>query len=212
MFHVKHSGYGPEDFQRAQVVSRETLARFETYAGSGDLNKDHQPVSPATIPRSLVPAFPGLRPAPPFTQEIPTLWTSEPRRLPWSDSGHSRTAEVHLVESDQKKVAFSERRPAQPRPSHLPRPRRSPEVHPSVQICGPGRRPHRRLLELAAPITLPETKFVFLKGQNVGRNDRGTQNMENGGGITRQPTDSTGRVVIWREYRHVAPRSHAGQT
>jgi 16S rRNA (guanine527-N7)-methyltransferase len=118
---------------------------------------------------------------------------------------------VHLVESDQKKVAFL-REAARVTQSKV-------TIHaarfealkgiPFVQICARAVAPIARLLELVAPITSPETKFVFLKGQSVGAELTEAHKiwrMEVESHVSR--TDSTGRVVILREVcAHVAPGS-----
>ena len=218
MFHVKHSGYGPEDFQRDTNVSRETLSRLETYAGLLETwNKTTNLVSPATIPDLWFRHFLDSAQLLPFTQEIPTLVDfGTGAGFPGLVLAILGQPEVHLVESDQKKVAFLREaaRLTQAKVTFHPVRVEALKAVPSAQICARAVAPIARLLELAAPITAPETKFVFLKGQNVGvelTEAHKIWRMEVESHVSR--TDSTGRVVILREVRaHVASRSHAGQT
>lgn len=222
MFHVKHSSYGPEDFQRDTNVSRETLARLDTYATLLETwNKTTNLVSPATIPDLWFRHFLDSAQLLPFTQVIPSLVDfGTGAGFPGLVLAILGQPEVHLVESDQKKVAFLREaaRLTQAKVTFHPVRVEALKDVPSAQICARAVAPITRLLELAAPITAPETKFVFLKGQNVGvelTEAHKIWRMEVESHVSR--TDSTGRVVILREVRahdpvHSAPRSHAGQT
>jgi 16S rRNA (guanine527-N7)-methyltransferase len=215
MFHVKHSSYGPADFQRDTNVSRETLGRLETYATLlATWNKTTNLVSPATIPDTWFRHFLDSAQLLPFTQDIPSLVDfGTGAGFPGLVLAILGQPGVHLVESDQKKVAFLREaaRLTQAKVTfHAVRVEALKGV-PTAQICARAVAPIARLLELAAPITTPETKFVFLKGQNVGAeltesHKMWTMAMESH--VSR--TDSTGRVVILREVRaHVAPGSSA---
>jgi 16S rRNA (guanine527-N7)-methyltransferase len=196
--------YGAEDFLRDTDVSRETLARLEAYATLlATWNKATNLVSPTTIPDTWFRHFLDSAQLLPFTREIPSLVDfGTGAGFPGLVLAILGQADVHLVESDQKKVAFlreAARISATKVTIHAARAEALRGV-PTAQICARALAPITRLLELAAPIATRETKFVFLKGQNVGAELTEAHKiwrMEVESHVSR--TDSAGRVVILRE-------------
>jgi 16S rRNA (guanine527-N7)-methyltransferase len=208
---VKHSRYGPEDFLRDTHVSRETLGRLGTYATILETwNKTTNLVSPATIPDLWLRHFLDSAQLIPFTQDIPSLVDlGSGAGFPGLVLAILGQGDVHLVESDQKKAAFLREaaRVTQTKVTIHAARFEALKAIPSAQICARAVAPIARVLELAAPITSSQTKFVFLKGQNVGAElteSRKMWTMAMESHVSR--TDSTGRVVILREVRaHAVP-------
>lgn len=204
MFHVKHSAYGPEDFQQDTNVSRETLGQLEAYATLLQTwNKTTNLVGPATIPDLWLRHMLDSAQLLPFTQASPSLVDiGSGAGFPGLVLAIMGQANVHLVESDQKKVAFLREasRVAQAKVTiHAARIESLANL-PSALICARALAPVDRLLALSAKIAAPETKFVFLKGQNVEvelTEAHKIWRMEVESHVSR--TDSTGRVVILRE-------------
>ncbi|MCG8591835.1 MAG: 16S rRNA (guanine(527)-N(7))-methyltransferase RsmG, partial [Proteobacteria bacterium] len=76
--------------------------------------------------------------------------------------------EVHLVESDQRKCTFlNEARRLTEAPATVMKRRIEDLRTPAAAITARALAPLPRLLELAAPITTPETEFWLWKGQDV---------------------------------------------
>ena len=214
MFHVKHSSYGPDAFQRDTNVSRETLSRLQVYATLLETwNKTTNLVGPATIPdmwfRHLLDSAQLL----PFTQDLPELVDlGSGAGFPGLVLAIMGQGNVHLVESDQRKAAFlreAARIAGTKVTIHAARFEALSGLS-AAQICARAVAPIARLLELAAPITTKTTKFVFLKGQNVEvelteAHKMWTMVVESH--VSR--TDSTGRVVILRE---VSPHVSVGNS
>jgi len=119
--------------------------------------------------------------------------------------------QVHLVESDQKKVAFLREaaRVAGVKPTlHAARVEALKNL-PADLVCARALAPIAKLLDLSAKIAGPSTKFVFLKGQNVEAELTEAHKMwrmEAKSHVSR--TDSAGRVVILRE---VSPHASSGK-
>lgn len=214
---MKHSGYGPADFQRDTNVSRETLERLEAYAALLQTwNKTTNLVGPATIPELWFRHMLDSAQLYPFTQTSPSLVDlGSGAGFPGLVLAILGQADVHLVESDQKKVAFLREasRVARAKPTIHAARAEGLKGLPAALICARALAPVDRLLDLSAKIATPETKFVFLKGQNVEvelTEAHKIWRMEVESHVSR--TDSTGRVVILREVSpHDPGRSSPGK-
>lgn len=214
---MKHSAYGPSDFQCDTNVSRETLARLEAYAVLLETwNKTTNLVGPATIPDLWFRHMLDSAQLYPLTQASSSLVDlGSGAGFPGLVLAIMGQPNVHLVESDQKKVAFLREasRVAQAKVTlHAARIEGLRDL-PGALICARALAPVDRLLELSAKIATPETKFVFLKGQNVEQELTVAHNiwrMEVESHVSR--TDSTGRVVILREVSPHDRRTFSGPT
>ncbi|MBX7198388.1 MAG: 16S rRNA (guanine(527)-N(7))-methyltransferase RsmG [Rhodospirillaceae bacterium] len=208
--------YGPSDFQRDLKVSAETLQRLEAYAALLQTwNKTTNLVGPATIPDLWFRHMLDSAQLYPFTQDSPSLVDlGSGAGFPGLVLAILGQRDVHLVESDQKKVAFLREaaRVAGVKPTFHPARIESLSGLPTALICARALAPVDKLLALSAKIATPETKFVFLKGQNVEvelTEAHKIWRMEAESHVSR--TDSTGRVVILREVSphdrgHTSPR------
>ena len=196
--------YGPSDFQRDLRVSPETLQRLEAYAALLQTwNKTTNLVGPATLPdlwfRHMLDSAQLFA----FTQDAPSLVDlGSGAGFPGLVLAILGQRDVHLVESDQKKAAFLREaaRVAGVKPTIHAARIEALDSLPKALICARALAPIERLLALSAKIAGRETKFVFLKGQNVEAELTEAHKiwrMEVESHVSR--TDSTGRVVILRE-------------
>ena len=204
MFHVKHSAYGPDDFQRDTNVSRETLSRLQAYATLLETwNKTTNLVGPATIPdlwfRHMLDSAQLL----PFIHDLPDLVDlGSGAGFPGLVLAIMGQRNVHLVESDQRKCAFLREAARVAGTKVTVHAARVEAVKglPTTQVCARAVAPIAKLLELSAPMASKTTKFVFLKGQNVEvelTEAHKIWTMATESHVSR--TDPTGRVVILRE-------------
>lgn len=201
---MKHSAYGPEEFLRDTSVSRETLDRLSAYARLLEIwNKTTNLVGPATIPDLWFRHMLDSAQLYPFIRESPSVVDmGTGAGFPGLVLAIMGQADVHLVESDQKKVAFLREaaRVAGVKPTLHAARVESLKGLPADLICARALAPVGKLLDLSAKIAGPKTKFVFLKGQNVEAELTEAHKMwrmEPESHVSR--TDSAGRVVILRE-------------
>ncbi len=204
MKQVNAAPYGSADFQRDLKVSSETLQRLEAYAALLQTwNKTTNLVGPTTIPDLWFRHMLDSAQLYPFTQDSPSLVDlGSGAGFPGLVLAILGQRDVHLVESDQKKIAFLREaaRVSQTKVTLHAARIESLQGLPGALITARALAPVAQLLSLSAKIATPETKFVFLKGQNVEvelTEAHKIWRMEAESHVSR--TDSTGRVVILRE-------------
>jgi 16S rRNA (guanine527-N7)-methyltransferase len=205
---VKRSTYGPEDFLRDTSVSRETLARLQAYATLLETwNKTTNLVGPSTISdlwfRHMLDSAQLL----PFVQDTPGLLDlGSGAGFPGLVLAILGQPDVHLVESDQRKIAFLREASRLAGVKVILHPARIESLRsvPSLQITARALAPVGDLLAFTENLASAETKFVFLKGQNVASELSEAHKMWKMRAETHvSRTDPSGRVVILREVSRV---------
>lgn len=206
---MKHSFSGPDAVQVAFDVSRETLGRLKSYT---ELlikwNARINLVSPDSIPtlwaRHIADSAQLFRFIP---RNAPNLLdVGSGAGFPGLVLAILGAPNVHLVESDQRKVAFlreAARVADTPVSIHAARIEQVAPFTAGV-ITARALAPLSKLLEWTAPFHGPETLCLFLKGQAVEAEltDATKQwTMD----VDRQPsvTDPTGTILALREVRRV---------
>ena len=171
MFHVKHGSYGSQDFARDTSVSRETLDRLQAYADLLERwNKTTNLVAASTLPDLWRRHFLDSAQVARFVAEGGVTDLGSGAGFPGLVLAILAIPDIHLVESDQKKVAFlreAARITGAKVTIHPQRIEALPAI-PTVHITSRALASVSEILGLAAPKALPNAKFVLLKGQNVG--------------------------------------------
>jgi 16S rRNA (guanine527-N7)-methyltransferase len=170
VFHVKHSSYGSQDFARDLSVSRETLDRLGAYA---DLlrkwNEKTNLVSASTLPDLWRRHFLDSAQLARFAPDGGITDLGAGAGFPGLVLAILGIPDIHLVESDQKKVAFlreAARVSGAKVTIHPQRIETLPTI-PTVHITSRALASVSEILALAMPKAPPNAKFLLLKGQNV---------------------------------------------
>jgi 16S rRNA (guanine527-N7)-methyltransferase len=215
---VRHIG-GPTDFAAAFDVSRETLARLETYeALLRQWQKAVNLVAPATLDEVWHRHFADSAQLLPLAPPGPHHWIDLgsgggfPGLVVAIVLGNSApppvtTAHVILIESDARKAAFLREAARQTAiPAGVPVDILSTRAEsarikvngslPRV-ICARALAPLDRLLDLAAPLSPPGTTGLYLKGKTVAQELRAAEKMWNFNvELVPSVTDRDGRIAV----------------
>jgi 16S rRNA (guanine527-N7)-methyltransferase len=210
LFHVKQSSPStPEAFQGTFNVSRETLERLKAYA---DLLIKWNPrinlVSPETIPilwaRHLADSAQLFQFIPQNTPNL--LDVGVGAGFPGLVLSIMGIKDVHLVESDQRKVAFLREAARITAAQVTIHGARIEQVPPFIAgtITARALAPLSKLLDWTAPFRGPETLSLFLKGQTVEAeltetHKQWTMVIDRYQSLT----DVTGTILALREVRRV---------
>lgn len=206
---MKHPFPGPEAVQAAFGVSRETLDRLRAYV---DLlvrwNARINLVSPDSIPnlwsRHIADSAQLFRLVPRNTTNL--LDVGSGAGFPGLVLAIMGVPDVHLVESDQRKVAFlreAARAAGAQVTLHAERIERLAPF-PTAVITARALAPLDTLLDLTEAFRGPDTISLFLKGQNV-EGELTDAHKQWTIAVDRQQslTDPTGTILILREVRRV---------
>lgn len=204
---------GPQDFQSLVSVSRETLERLQAYA---DLLVQWNPkinlVSPDTIPslwpRHMADSAQLFKYIPQNTPNLVDVGSGA--GFPGLVLAIMGAPNVHLVDSDQRKVAFlreAARVAGAPVTIHAGRAESLASLTAGV-ITARALAPLSRLLDWTVHLRGPETLCLFLKGQNVegeltDAHKRWTMESHRYPSVT----DPTGSILSVREVRRVGDQS-----
>ena len=208
-FHVKHSISTPEQFQAAFDVSRETLDRLRIYA---DLlvtwNAKINLVSPDSIPnlwqRHITDSAQLFRLIPHNTTSLLDMGSGA--GFPGLVLAILGVQNVHLVESDQRKIAFLREAARVSGAQVIFHPGRIESI-PAFQVQVVTARalaPLDRLLDWTERFRGPDTLCLFLKGQSVEAEL--TDAYKQWTMVVRRHasvTDPTGTILTLREVRRV---------
>ena len=168
---MKHGIYGSQDFARDTSVSRETLDRLQAYADLLERwNKTTNLVSASTLPDLWRRHFLDSAQIARFVAEGGVTDLGSGAGFPGLILAILAIPDIHLVESDQKKVAFlreAARITGAKVTIHPQRIEALPTI-PTVHITSRALASVSEILALTELKTLPNAKFVLLKGQNVG--------------------------------------------
>ena len=168
---MKHDLYGPQDFARDTSVSRETLERLRAYADLLERwNKTTNLVSASTLPDLWRRHFLDSAQVARFVGEGGVTDLGSGAGFPGLVLAILAIPDIHLVEADQKKVAFlreAARVTGAKVTIHPQRIEAIPAIT-TVHITSRALASVSEILALASPKMLPNAKFVLLKGQNVG--------------------------------------------
>lgn len=209
VFHVKHSVQTPDQFQSAFNVSRETLDRLRAYA---DLlvkwNAKINLVSPDSIPmlwqRHIADSAQLFRLIPRNTPNL--LDVGSGAGFPGLVLAILGVPSVHLVESDQRKIAFMREAARVAGVQVTFHPARIESI-PAFQVQAVTARALAtldRLLDWTERFRGPETLCLFLKGQSVEAelteaHKQWTMVVDRHASVT----DITGTILSLREVRRV---------
>ncbi len=169
----QHDGYGPAEFQRDTGVSRETLDRLLIYAGLlAQWNPKINLVGPSTLPdvwrRHMLDSA-QLVDAIPVTARV-AVDLGSGAGFPGLVLAIMTGLDMHLVESDTRKVAFlrESARATKTRVTIHPQRIESVESFKADVVTARALAPLGNLVEWAFPFMTPQSLGVFPKGQNVG--------------------------------------------
>ena len=201
--------YGPQGFQRDTGVSRETLQRLETYAGLlHQWNAKINLVGPATLPelwwRHMLDSA-QLRDSIPESARV-VVDLGSGAGFPGLVLAIITGLDVHLIESDARKVAFLRESARATKTTVRIHQQRVESVHSfkadviTARACAP----LTQLLEWAFPFMGAEAVGVFPKGQNVGLELTDAHKIWTMK-VDQRPsrTDPTATVLCVREVQHV---------
>lgn len=211
LFHVKHGApkavtatfsFGPQDFQKATGVSRETLERLQIYA---DLLVKWQArinlIGPRTLPdlwqRHMLDSAQILRLLPPGTRTLVDMGSGA--GFPGLVLAICGIPDVHLVESDQRKCAFLREAARLSGVSVTVHNTRIEMIAPFEAdiLTARALAPVAQLLDLGERFIGPRTLCLFLKGQNVEVELTEAHKMWTMQ-VDRQPSQSDGAATILR--------------
>jgi len=206
---VKQPLPGPEGFQTAFGVSRETMDRLKSYA---DLLARWNPkinlVSPDSIPttwdRHIADSAQLFRFIPQNTPNL--LDVGSGAGFPGLVLAIMGVRDVHVVESDHRKVAFMREaaRVAGAKVTFHPERIEKLVPFPAGVITARALAPLHKLLEWTEPFRGPDTICLFLQGQTVEAELTDAYKQWTMG-LDRQKslTDPTGTILALREVRRV---------